>query len=57
MILIKRSLSENYGGTRYVSGFVIATGAVRERAHRLLAIGFEDRLPNFRVYLDSMGSP
>jgi hypothetical protein len=28
--------------------------AVRERAHRMLAIGLDDKLPNFRVHLDSM---
>jgi hypothetical protein len=28
--------------------------AVRERAHRMLAIGLEDRLPNFRIHLDRM---
>jgi uncharacterized protein DUF1688 len=28
--------------------------AVRERAHRMLAIGLEDRLPNFRIDLDRM---
>jgi hypothetical protein len=28
--------------------------AVRERAHRMLAIGLEDRLPNFRVHLERM---
>ncbi|MCC8979503.1 URC4/urg3 family protein [Bradyrhizobium acaciae] len=31
---------------------LLNAGAVRERAHRLLAIGLEDRLPNFRVHLD-----
>jgi hypothetical protein len=30
--------------------------AVRERAHRMLAIGLEDRLPNFRIDLDRMES-
>ena len=30
--------------------------AVRERAHRMLAIGLDDRLPNFRVHLDRMNS-
>jgi hypothetical protein len=30
--------------------------AVRERAHRMLAIGLEDRLPNFRMHLDRMDS-
>jgi hypothetical protein len=30
--------------------------AVRERAHRILAIGLEDRLPNFRIHLDRMDS-
>jgi hypothetical protein len=29
-------------------------GAVRERAHRMLAIGLDDRLPNFRIDLDRM---
>ena len=33
---------------------LLTAGAVRERAHRLLAIGLEDRLPNFRVHLDRM---
>ena len=28
--------------------------AVRERAHRMLAIGLDDRLPNFRVQLERM---
>jgi hypothetical protein len=28
--------------------------AVRERAHRMLAIGLEDGLPNFRIHLDRM---
>ncbi|WP_426434606.1 URC4/urg3 family protein [Bradyrhizobium genosp. P] len=35
---------------------LLNSGAVRERAHRLLAIGLEDRLPNFRVHLDRMDS-
>ena len=26
--------------------------AVRERAHRMLAIGLEDKLPNFRIHVD-----
>jgi Protein of unknown function (DUF1688) len=30
--------------------------AVRERAHRMLAIGLEDKLPNFRIDLDRMES-
>jgi hypothetical protein len=30
--------------------------AVRERAHRMLAIGLEDRLPNFRIDLGRMDS-
>ena len=33
---------------------LLNAGAVRERAHRMLAIGLEDRLPNFRVHLDRM---
>jgi hypothetical protein len=33
---------------------LLNAGAVRERAHRLLAVGLEDRLPNFRVHLDRM---
>ena len=33
---------------------LLNAGAVRERAHRMLAIGLEDRLPNFRVDLDRM---
>jgi len=28
--------------------------AVRERAHRMLAIGLDDKLPNFRIHLDCM---
>jgi Protein of unknown function (DUF1688) len=28
--------------------------AVRERAHRMLAIGRDDKLPNFRIHLDRM---
>jgi Protein of unknown function (DUF1688) len=30
--------------------------AVRERAHRMLAIGLDDQLPNFRIHLDRMDS-
>jgi Protein of unknown function (DUF1688) len=30
--------------------------AVRERAHRMLAIGLDDELPNFRIQLDRMDS-
>jgi len=30
--------------------------AVRERAQRILAIGLEDKLPNFRIHLDRMDS-
>jgi hypothetical protein len=30
--------------------------AVRERAHRMLAIGLDDRLANFRVHIDRMDS-
>ena len=33
---------------------LLNAGAVRERAHLLLAIGLEDRLPNFRIDLDCM---
>jgi hypothetical protein len=33
---------------------LLNAGAVRERAHRMLAIGLEDKLPNFRVDLDRM---
>ena len=33
---------------------LLNAGAVRERAHRMLAIGLEDRLPNFRIDLDRM---
>jgi hypothetical protein len=33
---------------------LLNAGAVRERAHRMLAIGLEDRLPNFRIHLDRM---
>jgi hypothetical protein len=33
---------------------LLSARAVRERAHRMLAIGLEDRLPNFRIHLDRM---
>ena len=33
---------------------LLTTRAVRERAHRLLAIGLEDRLANFRIDLDRL---
>lgn len=33
---------------------LLSARAVRERAHRMLAIGLEDGLPNFRVHLDRM---
>jgi len=33
---------------------LLNAGAVRERAHRMLAIGLEDRLPNFRIDLGRM---
>lgn len=33
---------------------LLNAAAVRERAQRLLAIGLENRLPNFRVHLDRM---
>ena len=33
---------------------LLNASAVRERAHRMLAIGLDDRLPNFRVHLDRM---
>src|SRR3954454_23907111 len=33
---------------------LLNAGAVRERAHRMLAIGLDDRLPNFRIDLDRM---
>jgi hypothetical protein len=33
---------------------LLNAGAVRERAHRMLAIGLEDKLPNFRIHLDKM---
>ena len=35
---------------------LLSAGAVRERAHRMLALGLEDRLPNFRIDLDRMDS-
>jgi Protein of unknown function (DUF1688) len=35
---------------------LLNSGAVRERAHRMLAIGLEDKLPNFRIHLDCMDS-
>lgn len=33
---------------------LLSAKAVRERAHRMLAIGLDDRLPNFRIDLDRM---
>lgn len=33
---------------------LLNAGAVRERAHRMLAIGLDDKLPNFRIHLDRM---
>ena len=33
---------------------LLSAKAVRERAHRMLAIGLEDKLPNFRIDLDRM---
>ena len=35
---------------------LLSAKAVRERAHRMLAIGLDDRLPNFRIQLDRMDS-
>jgi Protein of unknown function (DUF1688) len=35
---------------------LLSARAVRERAHRMLAIGLEDGLPNFRIHLDRMES-
>jgi hypothetical protein len=35
---------------------LLNAGAVRERAHLMLATGLEDRLPNFRIDLDRMAS-
>src|ERR1700676_5018479 len=35
---------------------LLNASAARERAHRMLAIGLEDRLPNFRIHLDRMDS-
>ena len=35
---------------------LLSAGAVRERAHRMLRIGLEDGLPNFRIDLDRMES-
>jgi hypothetical protein len=33
---------------------LLNASAVRDRAHRMLAIGLDDRLPNFRIQLDRM---
>jgi hypothetical protein len=33
---------------------LLSAAAVRERAHRMLALGLEDRLPNFRIDLDRL---
>ena len=35
---------------------LLSAKAVRERAHRMLAIGLEDKLPSFRIGLDRMNS-
>jgi hypothetical protein len=35
---------------------LLNASAVRERAHRMLAIGLDDKLPNFRIHLDRMDS-
>src|ERR1700735_3225796 len=35
---------------------LLNAGGVRERAHRMLALGLADRLPNFRIHLDRMDS-
>jgi hypothetical protein len=35
---------------------LLSAKAVRKRAHRMLAIGLEDRLPNFRIQLDRLDS-
>jgi Protein of unknown function (DUF1688) len=35
---------------------LLSARVVRERAHRMLAIGLEDKLPNFRTHLDRMDS-
>ena len=35
---------------------LLNASAVRERAHRMLAIGLEDKLPNFRIHLDRIDS-
>ncbi|MCC8964744.1 URC4/urg3 family protein [Bradyrhizobium sp. Pear76] len=35
---------------------LLSAGAVRERAHRLLTMGLEDRLPSFRIHLDRIDS-
>lgn len=35
---------------------LLSARAVRERAHRMLAISLEDKLPNFRIHLDRMDS-
>src|SRR6266403_1175487 len=36
---------------------LLNAGAVRERAHRMLAIGLEDKLPNFSIFLDAGAGP
>lgn len=35
---------------------LLNAGSVRERAHRMLAFGLEDKLPNFRIHLDRMAA-
>jgi hypothetical protein len=35
---------------------LLSAKAVREHAHRMLAIGLDDRLPNFRIQLDRLDS-
>lgn len=35
---------------------MLSASAVRERAHRMLALGLDDKLPNFSIHLDKMDS-
>src|SRR5438552_1971769 len=51
---LRRSISSAPNASPALS--LLHAGAVRERAHRMLAIGLEDKLPNFRIHLDRMPS-
>jgi hypothetical protein len=49
---LKNTETENPATSTALS--LLNAGAVRERAHRMLAIGLEDKLPNFQIRPDNM---